>query len=161
MATCESWQGYKGAFSKSPKNSGWTKQFLGPPPPPSPALYTVHAWAPQKASVVHSSCGVASVWSAHLQPPPATSSHLQPPPGIDTADIAKYSQPTVALRWFLHLLWTLQMCDVSGWPGAWAGWAGHTDHKIWTLGQKQLSWLMLATCSGGRNDEYRCSLRMM
>ena len=64
-------------FLFPPKNSGWTKQFLGPPPPPSPALYTVHAWAPQKAPVVHSSCGVASVWSAHLQPPPATSSHLQ------------------------------------------------------------------------------------
>ena len=106
------------SFLFPPKNSGWTKQFLGPPPPPSPALYTVHAWAPQKASVVHSSCGVASVWSAHLQPPP----------GIDTADIAKYSQPTVALRWFLHLLWTLQMCDVTVWPGAWAGWAG----RIWS-----------------------------
>ena len=33
-----------------------------------------------------------------------TSSHLQPPLGIDSANIAKYSQPTVALRWFLHLL---------------------------------------------------------
>ena len=126
-----------------PKNSGWTQLFCVPPPPPRPALYPGPAWAPQKASVVRSSRGGATVWSAHLQPHPATSSHLE----VSTVQIS--------LNIPSRLLPCAGSCIFSETADVWCVWAdpgpglAASDHKIWTLGHKQLSWLMLATCTGG------------